>query len=301
MRATFIASEVGIGLRRNLTMTIAVIVTTTVSLFFFGTGFWLNQQIEAMKGYWYDKVEVSVFLCGEDSTAPTCAAGEPPQAEKDDIEATLQALPQVEQVFYESKQEAYDRFSEQFEDSDIAQNIEPEQMPDSFRVKLVDPEEYAVVAATVGTRPGVEVVEDSRETLNSLFTVLNRVQLAGFVLAGAQLLAAALMISNTIQVTAHSRRRETGIMRLVGASSFYIQLPFLLEGAIAGLTGGLLAVGGLALAQRYVVDGWFVPNFQFTAFIGWDEVWMISAWMVAIGVALSVLASFLTLWRYLRV
>jgi cell division transport system permease protein len=301
MRATFIASEIGIGLRRNLTMTIAVIVTTTVSLFFFGVGMWLNAQIGAMKGYWYDKVEVSVFLCGEDSTAPTCAAGEPAQAEKDEIQQTIQALPQVEQVFYESKQEAYDRFSDQFEDSDLAENIEPEQMPDSFRVKLVDPEEYRVISETVGERPGVEVVEDSRETLESLFEVLSRVQLAGFIVAGAQLAAAALMISNTIQVAAHSRRRETGIMRLVGASSFIIQLPFLLEGAIAGLTGGLLAVGGLALAQRYVVDGWFVENFRFTAFIGWDEVWMISIWVVALGVALSVLASFLTLWRYLRV
>jgi cell division transport system permease protein len=254
-----------------------------------------------MKGYWYDKVEVSVYLCGEDSQAPTCAAGEPVQAEKDAIQQALQALPQVDQVFYESKQEAYERFSEQFEDSDIAENIEPEQMPDSFRVKLVDPEQYRVVSDALATRPGVEVVEDSRETLESLFEVLNRVQLAGFVVAGAQLAAAALMISNTIQVAAHSRRRETGIMRLVGASSFYIQLPFLLEGAIAGLAGGLLAVGGLALAQKYVVDGWFVEKFQFTAFIGWDEVWMISIWVVALGVALSVLASFFTLWRYLRV
>jgi cell division transport system permease protein len=276
-------------------------VTTTVSLFFFGAGLWLNDQVETMKGYWYDRVEVSVFLCGQDSEAPTCAAGQPTQAQKDAIGEDLRSLPEVQNVFYESKQEAYDRFTDQFQDSAIAENVEPEQMPDSFRVKLVDPEEYALVSAAFRDRAGVEVVEDSRETLEKLFQALNGLQLAGFVVAGVQLLAASLMIGNTIRVAAYNRRRETGIMRLVGASSFYIRLPFVLEGAIAGLVGGLIASGALLLAQKYGVQGWLVQEFPFTPAVAWEDVVQICVYVVLLGVALSSLASFITLRRYLRV
>lgn len=301
MRATFIASEIGIGLRRNLTMTIAVIVTTTVSLFFFGAGLWLNDQVGTMKGYWYDRVEVSVFLCTADSDQATCAAGEPTQVMKDSIEADLRVLPEVDTVFYESKQEAYERFTEQFQDSAIAENVEPDQLPDSFRVKLVDPEMYPIITAAFEGRPGIEVIEDDKETLEKLFQALNVLQISALAVAGVQLLAAALMIANTIRVTAYSRRRETGIMRLVGASSFYIRLPFVLEGAIAGLVGGLLASGALVAAQRYGVQGWLVQRFPFTPAVGWDDVIVICFYMIVLGVALSSLASFITLRRYLRV
>ena len=114
MRASFILSEIGIGLRRNLTMTVAVIVTTAVSLAFFGFGVLFNKQVAEMKTFWYDKVEVSVFLCGQDSEAPSCAAGEVSQAQRQQIQTDLQQRPEVEKVFYESKRAAFTRFKEQF-------------------------------------------------------------------------------------------------------------------------------------------------------------------------------------------
>ena len=207
MRASFIASEIGIGLRRNLTMTIAVVVTTTVSLFFFGTGFWLNRQIEAMKGYWYDKIEVSIFLCTDDSSGPTCGGGEPTEAVKTQIEQDVRSIPEVQTVFYESKQEAYQRWSEDIEDTLLAQSITADQMPQSYRIKLKDPQDYPIVSAAFTGRPGVESVEDYEETLKPLFKTLNVLQIIGFVVAGLQLLAATLMISNTIRVAAYGRRR----------------------------------------------------------------------------------------------
>ena len=301
MRASFILSEIGIGLRRNLTMTVAVIVTTAVSLAFFGFGLLFNRQVDEMKDFWYDKVEVSVFLCGQDSDAPSCAAGEVSQAQRDQIQGDLRGMPEVANVFYESKQQAYTRFKEQFKESAIADNVTADQMPESFRVKLKNPEEFPIVATAFAGRDGVEQVQDQKALLEKFFRVLNYLKAGAWGLALIMIVVAVLLISNTIRVAAFSRRRETGIMKLVGASSFSIQLPFLLEGAIAGLIGALMATGALALFQSQVVERVARPAFPFTDFVGWADVWQTVLYIIPVGVALAAFASFLTLRKYLRV
>jgi cell division transport system permease protein len=301
MRASFIFSEIGIGLRRNLTMTIAVIVTTAVSLAFFGFGLLFNRQVDTMKDFWYDKVEVSVFLCGKDSQASSCAAGEVTQNQRDTIQRDLRSMPEVKGVFYESKQEAYARFKEQFKDSAIAENVTADQMPESFRVKLKDPQQFPIVATAFAGRDGVEQVQDQKALLEKFFRVLNYLQAAAWGLALIMVVVAVLLIANTIRVAAFSRRRETGIMKLVGASSFSIQLPFLLEGAIAGFIGASMATGALALFQSLVVERVARPAFPFTQFVGWSDMWSTVPWMILTGVALAAFASFLTLRKYLRV
>jgi cell division transport system permease protein len=301
MRAQFVMSEVGIGLRRNLTMTVAVIVTVAISLALFGAGLLIRAQVETMKDFWYDRVEVSVFLCGPDSVTPSCSGGAVTEQQRDEIEDVLRALPQVDTVFYESKEEAFERFKEQFKDSAIADNVTADALPESFRVKLTDPTKYDVVATAVEGKPGVEQVQDQRAILDRFFQVLNGFQVAALFIALVQIVAAALLISNTIRVAAFSRRRETGIMRLVGASNFYIQLPFLLEGAIAGLIGAILACASIIGIKKFFVEDRLEPSFQFTAFIGWDAVWVVVPILLLAGVGLSALASFLTLRRYLRV
>jgi cell division transport system permease protein len=301
MRASFILSEIGIGLRRNLTMTVAVIVTTAVSLAFFGFGLLFNRQVDQMKDYWYDKVEVSVFLCGQDSEAPSCAAGEVSQAQREQIQSDLRGMPEVANVFYESKQQAYTRFKEQFKESAIADNVTADQMPESFRVKLKNPEQFPIVATAFAGRDGVEQVQDQKALLEKFFRVLNYLKAGAWGLAFIMIVVAVLLISNTIRVAAFSRRRETGIMKLVGASSFSIQLPFLLEGAIAGLIGALMATGAIALFQSQVVERVARPAFPFTDFVGWGDVWHTVLYIVPVGVALAAFASFLTLRKYLRV
>ena len=301
MRASFILSEIGIGLRRNLTMTVAVIVTTAVSLAFFGFGLLFNRQVEGMKDFWYDKVEVSVFLCGQDSEAPSCAAGDVSQAQRQQIQSDLQGMPEVANVFYESKQQAYTRFKEQFKESAIADNVTADQMPESFRVKLKNPEQFPIVATAFAGRDGVEQVQDQKALLEKFFRVLNYLKAGAWGLALIMIVVAVLLISNTIRVAAFSRRRETGIMKLVGASSFSIQLPFLLEGAIAGLIGALMASGAIALFQSQVVERVARPAFPFTDFVGWADYWYTVRYIIPVGVALAALASFLTLRKYLRV
>jgi cell division transport system permease protein len=301
MRAQFILSEIAIGLRRNLTMTVAVVVTIAISLALFGAGLLIGKQVVLLKGFWYDKIEVSVFLCGQDSTeVASCAQGEVTTTQREVIRDDLDALPEVEEIFYESKREAYDRFRVQFKESAIVENVTPDQMPESYRIKLSDPEQFDVVRTGFDGRPGVEKVEDQRELLGPFFNALDRMQVFAFGVAVVQLIAAGLLIANTIRVAAFNRRRETGIMRLVGASNLYIQLPFVLEGAIAGLIGGLFAAVLLGFSKVFLL-GRLTKNLQFATELGWLDVTQVIVFSVCFGVVLCSLASFLTLRRYLKI
>jgi cell division transport system permease protein len=282
-------------------MTLAMVITTAVSLGFLGTAILFNQQVSVMKDFWYDKVEVSVFLCGADSEGASCANGEVTQDQRQTIRDDLDAMPQVQRIYYESKQKAYTRFKEQFKNSAIVDNVTADQMPESFRVKLVDPEQFPIIASAFIGRAGVEQVQDQKALLERFFKVLKWVQWFAFGLALLMVVVSVILIVNTIRVAAFSRRRETGIMKLVGASSFSIQLPFLLEGAIAGFLGAALATGSFVLIKALLVDRILAPNFPITRFITWGDVWLSSGTVFVIGVALAAIASFLTLMKYLRV
>jgi cell division transport system permease protein len=216
------------------------------------------------------------------------------------IRGTLEDNPQVDEVFFETQEQAYELFRERFDDS-IADNITPEQLQESFRVKLVNPEEFEGVVSAVAGLPGVAQVVDQRALLDRFFRLLNGFQVAALAIAAVQVFAAILLISNTIRVAAFSRRRETGIMRLVGASNWSIQLPFILEAAIAGLIGGLLAALVLIGFQAFFVQDILVPAFRFTAWVGWGDVWRIVPILLLTGTLIAAVASFVTLRRHLRV
>jgi cell division transport system permease protein len=300
MRAGFLFSEVRIGLRRNLTMTFAVIVTVAISLSLLGIGLLANSQVNAMKDYWYDKIEVSVFLCGSLSESPSCSAGVVTPEQRTSIKTELDALPVVQSVFYESQTEAFARFKERFKESAIAQNVTADQLPESFRVKLKDPTQFDVVVSAFSGRPGVDVVQDQRSILEKFFQLLAVLRNGALIVGLLSVLTAALLISNTLRIAAFNRRRETGVMRLVGASSWSIQLPFLLEGVFAAFIGWILASGLLA-SLKYVVETKVEPLLTFTKFFGWGEVAIASGWLLATGLVVSTIASVITLRRYLKV
>ena len=300
MRARFLLGEVGIGLKRNFTMTFAVIVTVAISLSLLGIGFLSNSQVNAMKDYWYDKIEVSVFLCGSLSESPSCSAGIISSAQRLQIQNELQKMPVVDTVYYESQSQAYSRFQERFKDSAIAQNVTADQLPESFRVKLKDPQQFPVIVSAFSGRPGIDLVQDQRTILEKFFRLLAVLRNGALLVGLASVLTAALLISNTLRIAAFNRRRETGVMKLVGASSWSIQLPFLLEGVISAIIGWGLATGLLALLKS-VVDSKVAPLLTFTKFFGWGEVWVASGWLLLTGLTVSVLASLVTLRRYLKV
>jgi cell division transport system permease protein len=300
MRAGFLFKEVRIGLRRNLTMTFAVVVTVAISLSLLGIGLLANAQVNAMKDYWYDKIEVSVFLCGTLSESPTCVAGVVTAEQRTAIKADLEALPVVESVFYESQTEAFARFKERFVDSAIAQNVTADQLPESFRVKLTDPTQFDVVVSAFSGRPGVDIVQDQRSILEKFFRLLDVLRNGALIVGLFSVLTAALLISNTLRIAAFNRRRETGVMKLVGASSWSIQLPFLLEGVFSAILGWGFATGLLS-GLKYVIDTNVAPLLTFTKFFEWQQVWISSAILLGVGLFVSIVASAITLRRYLKV
>jgi len=306
MRATVVLTEVRHGLRRNLGLTVAVVLTVLVAGVLGGLSFLLREQVSVMKDYWYDKVEVSIYLCGTESVAPSClgpngVAQAVTDAQRQQILLDLKSLPQVKAVYYETKAEAYQHFEQQFKNSPIAQNAPPDSLPESFRVKLKDPSQYLAVTGAFQGRSGVEQVQDERQLLDKLFSALSGIQFGGLVIALIMVVAALLLIANTIRVAAFTRRRETGIMRLVGASNLSIQLPFLLESVVAAVLGALLAWGLLTAFKAWLIDKVLAPNFQFTPFFGWDSVWKAGALVIVVSMVIAAGASMVTLRRYLRV
>jgi len=171
----------------------------------------------------------------------------------------------------------------------------------SYRVSLHDPEQYQVVADEVSGREGVESVVDQRSILEPLFLVLNRVTVMSAGLAALMTVTAVLLITTTIRLSAMSRSKETSIMRLVGASNFFIQLPFMLEGAIAALAGAALAIAGLWLGVHYLIEGWLAESFIWVNFVGTADVWTIAPVLVGIGILLAAVSSLVSLRRYTRV
>ncbi|MEU2426091.1 permease-like cell division protein FtsX [Streptomyces sp. NPDC127079] len=306
MRASFVMSEIGVGLRRNLTMTFAVVVSVALSLALFGGSLLMSDQVNTMKGYWYDKVNVSIFLCNKSDAEsdPNCAKGAVTEDQKKQIKADLDKMTSiVQKVTYESQDEAYKHYKQQFGDSPLADSLTPDQMQESYRIKLKDPQKYQVVATAFDGRDGVQSVQDQKGILDNLFGLLNGMNWAARMVMALMLVVALMLIVNTVRVSAFSRRRETGIMRLVGASGFYIQAPFIAEAAVAGLIGGTVACGFLVVARYFIIDHGLAlsQKLNLINFIGWDAVLTKLPLILATSLLMPALAAFFALRKYLKV
>ncbi len=304
MRLAFILGEIGSGLRRNLSMVVSVILVTFVSLTFVGAAGMLQLQINQMKGYWYDKVQVAIFLCGDGAAAASCAAGTATPEQEENLRALLES-PAVAQYVngfqYESRDDAYRHFKDQFSNSPIVDSVTPDQLPASFRVSMKDPEKYEIISETFSSQAGVESVIDQRQLLEKLFSAMNAASLVAVSIAAVMIVCAILLIATTIRLSAFSRRRETGIMRLVGASKTVIQLPFILEGVIAAVIGAALASATLWAVAHFFLGDFLSQQYPDTAFISAGQTLMLAPALIGLGVLLAGVSSLLTLRRYLRV
>jgi cell division transport system permease protein len=300
MRAQFVFHEVWIGLRRNLTMTIALIVVVAVSLSLLGTGLLFVKQVEVTQTFWQGRVQLSVYLCTSTSTSPQCTKNGPASpSEKQNIQQTLARMPQVASVSYVSQPQAYQLFKQEF--PSMVSSVSSSEIPDSFEVRLKNTQADAVIVQeSVDGQPGVDQIQDDSAILGKFYNLLNGAKNAVVIIAIILVIAAILLVANTIRLSAFNRRRETAIMRLVGASNFYIQLPFLVEGMIAGVFGWLLATGLLIAVKSLLLNSlqnYFPIPVELTAT---DLIEVIILTMV-LGVLLTGLTSFLTLRRYLRI
>ena len=293
MRVNFVLSEVAAGLRRNLTMTVAMILTTGISLGLMGTGLLIANMIGDMREIYYDKIQVSIYLT-DDVT----------DEQRNAIATQLDASPEVQDYIYESKADAYARFTQQFQEQPaLIANTPADALPESFRVELVNAQRYEVIAEEFPNgQNGVYEVRDEGDFLDRLFSLLNGARNGTIAVAVVQALAALLLISNTIQLAAFNRRNETNIMRLVGASRWYTQLPFILEAALAGLIGALLAVGGLVLTKILFVDKTLAGPIKAGIIppVDWSAIAAISPVIAAAGVGLAAVAAYVTLRLYVR-
>ncbi len=300
----FVWSEVRQGIRRNLSMVISVILVTFISLTFVGTAGLLQMQIGQMKNYWYDKAEVAIYLCSNVSPADVCPQGEASADLKTAVENQLKSptlAPFIQRYYFEDHAAAYQKFQQEFAGNSVAKYVTAEQLNETYWVKLKDPSQSAIITESFTGFAGVEEVRDQRSYLDQIFGILNAASIAAISVAALMLASAALLISTTIRLSAFARRRELGIMRLVGASNFYIQLPFILEGVFAAIIGSLLASGAVVGIVQFFVQGYLAQQLPFTNFVDLGSALLLVPALIGSGVILAAAASGLAIRRYLRI
>lgn len=304
MKISFMLRELGSGLRRNMNMVISVVLVTFVSLTFVGSAALLQMQIGQLKGFWYDKVQVTIYLCNDVPTVQNCADGPVTDEQKKTIEGMLDSAavkPYIDTWSFESQEEALGHFQEQFANSPMVGSVEAASLPSSYRIKLVDPEKYQVISETFTATPGVDSVVDQRKVLEKLFSWMNIATVVAISIAGLMIVCAALLIATTIKLSATFREREIEIMRLVGASRTVIQLPFALEGIVSALIGALLASGAVWAIVHFFMGGYLAEANSGTPFIATNDVYLIYAGLVAIGVILAGVSSLVSLRKIVKV
>lgn len=297
-RWSYIFQEAFTGLIRNLWMTVAVVLSVTVSLALFGASVLLRQQIETATDDWAGKIEVSVYLCdGNECPAIT-------DDQREALRTELEANPLIEKVYFETKEEAYQNFVEYWGESDaveaMTENISEGDLPASFRLKLVNPADSPAIEDAYAPLPYVEMVNNQQEIIKPFLELAGTIRWAALAIAAIQMLAATVLVANTVRVAAVARRDQTQIMKLVGASNWYVRLPFVLEGTLAGLMGALVAWVMLALSVPYLLDT-LQQSLQFVPFLTNAQVFGIWPWLVLPAVGITSLSSTVALWGFLDV
>ena len=305
MRLGLIFGEVGSGLRRNISMVISVVLVTFISLTFVGAAILLQMQIGQMKGYWYDRAQVAVYLCTDLDTTGNCTQTVATQSQIDLVAAQLDSTalaPYIDRFEFETNQQAFENFQAQFADSPIASFVTPETLNQSFRVNLINPADADILIESLSGLAGVQNVEDQRGYLDQIFAVLNAASYTAIGLAALMLVAAVLLIATTIRLSAFSRRRELGIMRLVGASNRFIQTPFILEGVIAAFVGSLLASAAIVAIVQFFVQGYLSTTLQnTTTLVGVSDAVIVVPILIAVGALLAASSASVAISRYLKV
>lgn len=304
MRLSFVIGEVLRGLRRNLSVVVSVVLVTFVSLTFVGAAIIMQLQVQQMKTFWYDRAQVAIYMCTAYDESATCAGSD---ANEEQLAAVKMALesdvlkPYIDDYFFVDHKQAYKEFKKQFAGNPIVDITLPEQLNQTFWVKLKDPSRSEIVQETFTAVPGVQSVTDQRALLDRIFLFLGVASYTAVALAALMLIAAMLLISTTIRLSAFSRRREISIMRLVGASNRFIQIPFILEGVVAALIGALLAGVSSLLIVKFFVQDFLVKQMPFTSYVTLEQGLIVPPILIGVGVVLSAVAAKVAITRYLRV
>jgi cell division transport system permease protein len=320
MRANFVLSGVAAGIRRNVTMTVALILSTAIALGFVGAAILANTEITRFRNTYEDKLAVQVYLCtnlaydqqasdndvakreGKGQRKLTCANNRKTTPEQTAaVRKQLSNDPLVESFYFIDEQRALELGKKQLPDQ--AQFLKLGTFPASFSVKLKDiKNDYLKFASEYDVVPGVDKVNNQINTINALLSLIDGARKFSIVIALVVLIASILLIGNTIQVAANQRRNETSIMRLVGASRWMTELPFMLEAIISAAIGGFISIGFIAVGKYFLLDDILagptekgtIPN------LGANDILLAGGAGLIVGVVLSALTAFATLRLYVR-
>lgn len=302
MRFALVMGEVGQGLRRNLSMVVSVVLVTFISLTFVGASALLQLQVNEMRQFWSERAQVVVYMCTE--AAANCEGVGATDGQTEAVQAELDSevlQPYIASMSYDTPEQSYDRFVQQFSGTPSAELGSAENFGGTFYVNLVDPTQFEVLTESLAGLAGVDEVVNQLSYLAPIFDALNASSVAAIGIAALMLVAAVLLIATTIRLSAFSRRRELGIMRLVGASNAFIKTPFILEGIVAALIGSALACVALIALVRFFVGDYLTQQLTAFSFIDLNEVWLVLPLVVGVGVLLSALSAQFAISRYLRV
>ena len=302
MQLRYVYSELGQGLRRNLSMHIAVVLTLFVSLTLVGLGVVLNQQAARTADQWGSELQIAVFLCRERDDNPACT-GEVTKPQKNAIAEVVEENPEVDSYDFESKAEAFDKVKELYDEDFEGVNaaLKEEDLAESIWITLKDPDEFKGITSAVAGLDGVSKVQDQRNIVGPVLNAINAMKYGAFLVAVFLVLAALLLVANTIRLAAFARRKEIGIMRLVGASTLYIALPFLLEALVTAVIGVGMAAGSLAAFMYFAVEKQFESMVGFMPWVGWPE-YLIAVLVVGVlGPLLTLLPTLALTRKYLKV
>lgn len=307
MQLRYVASELGTGLKRNLSMTIAVILTIFISLTLVGAGWLMRSQVALIEEHLGSQLEIKIVFCSEFSQTDQCVGGPATPEQERAVEGTLKDSPYVADYRYETREEAYESFKARYADSGTQEEkifdtleLKPSDMATAYWVTLEHPDDNKDLLSEVQNLAGVDLVIDLRDLLSRVYDILDVLQWLALGGALALVLAAVLQVANTIRLAAMARRREIGIMRLVGASTLYIQLPFVLEILVSALIGAALACGAIVLTMLTAVP-WLREHSTLWPWIRWAEAIQAMALIVGIALVLGTIPTLLMTRKYLKV
>jgi cell division transport system permease protein len=304
MRSIF--SELLTSLSRNKSMTISLVVTMTVSLLLAALGLLIQAQAERTEKYFGDRLQLQVNLCTKNSPAATCLGGAATDAQKRSVQEALRTNPEVKRFDVRSPAENYEQAKQLLGQTGTGrkqlETLGPDVFPESYFVTLADPQKSEGVVSELSGMDGVGSVTSLRRLLGPLFEILEKMRWAALGTSLLLIVAAVLQVSNTIRMTAFARRREIGIMRLVGASSWHIQLPFVLESMLAAFISAILAAIGLAAFMYVVVYGYLRETLgQITTWVRWQEAVTVIGWTTLLAGVLALIPTLVMTRRYLDV
>lgn len=306
MTFRYIFSEAATGLRRNLSMAISLIVTIFVSLTLVGLGLLVNTQGQRAEQSLGSQLTIQVYLCNAGAAkSATCTGEDVTPEQRRAVADALTGNQEVRSIKYQSKQDAYNIFLDIYKsdksDAAVFKTVGMKDLPESYVVTLKDPQKYKGVEDQVSGMPGVSNVKDLHDQLDALYKILDFLKFGSIGIALLLLLAAIFQVVNTIRLATMARRREISIMRLVGASSLYIALPFLMEILAAVVIGVLLAAGAVASFVQFVVYDKIRDHAPIMTWVDWNDFLHTFGIVAVLGVVLTMIPTLFVTRKQLKV